>query len=213
MRVDNSIGIRNLCAVALHLRQTMPKNSATNFAIRTVLREAINKSNPGYKGNINRRNCAYLSLAAEALLAANGISMHSNSKETADKHVPWGMRCTETPAGLKVNRVTRASVAASAGISANDVIVALDGIKADSKQLALLSNVERDIECHLFRRDELMRVNVLPKTADEAIDKASPHKVSLHLAKANQSSGVSDNSSPVDAGWQAWLNAIERYQS
>lgn len=152
-------------------------------------------------------------LPIEALLAANGISMHSNSKETADKHVPWGMRCTETPAGLKVNRVTRASVAARAGISANDVIVALDGIKADSKQLALLSNVERDIECHLFRRDELMRVNVLPKAADEAIDKASPHKVSLHLAKANQSSGVSDNSSPGDAGWQAWLNAIERYQS
>ena len=123
------------------------------------------------------------------------------------------MRCTETPAGLKVNRVTRASVAARAGISANDVIVALDGIKADSKQLALLSNMERDIECHLFRRDELMRVNVLPKAANEAIDKASPHKVSLHLAKANQSSGVSDNSSPVEAGWQAWLNAIERYQS
>lgn len=152
-------------------------------------------------------------LPIEALLAANDISMHSNSKETADKHVPWGMRCTETPAGLKVNRVTRASVAASAGISANDVIVALDGIKADSKQLALLSNVERDIECHLFRRDELMRVNVLPKAADEAIDKASPHKVSLHLAKANQSSGISDNYSPVDAGWQAWLNAIESYQS
>lgn len=152
-------------------------------------------------------------LPIEALLAANGISMHSNSKETADKHVPWGMRCTETLAGLKVNRVTRASVAARAGISANDVIVALDGIKADSKQLALLSNVERDIECHLFRRDELMRVNVLPKAADEAIDKASPHKVSLHLAKANQSSGISDNSSPVDAGWQAWLNAIESYQS
>lgn len=152
-------------------------------------------------------------LPMEALLAANGISMHSNSKETADKHVPWGMRCTETLAGLKVNRVTRASVAARAGISANDVIVALDGIKADSKQLALLSNVERDIECHLFRRDELMRVNVLPKAADEAIDKASPHKVSLHLAKANQSSGISDNSSPVDAGWQAWLNAIESYQS
>ncbi|WP_201501943.1 M61 family metallopeptidase [Psychrobacter cibarius] len=152
-------------------------------------------------------------LPIEALLAANDISMHSNSKETADKNLPWGMRCTETPAGLKVNRVTRASVAARAGISANDVIVALDGIKADSKQLALLSNVERDIECHLFRRDELMRINVLPKAADEAIDKASPHKVSLHLAKANQSSGVSDNSSPVDAGWQAWLNAIERYQS
>ena len=94
-------------------------------------------------------------------------------------------------------------------------LCALDGIKADSKQLALLSNVERDIECHLFRRDELMRVNVLPKAADEAIDKASPHKVSLHLTKANQSAGVTDNSSPerrLQAGKHR-LNAIERYQS
>ena len=90
MRVDNSIGIRNLCAVALHLRQTMPKNSATNFAIRTVLREAINKSNPGYKGNINRRNCAYLSLAAEALLAAN-----PGARLVADHAIPVSLSLRE----------------------------------------------------------------------------------------------------------------------
>lgn len=97
MRVDNSIGIRNLCAVALHLRQTMPKNSATNFAIRTVLREAINKSNPGYKGNINRRNCAYLSLAAEALLAAS-----PDARLVADHAIPVSLslrefECLEQP--------------------------------------------------------------------------------------------------------------------
>ncbi len=45
MRVKNKAGIENLCAVAVHLRQTMPVNAATKFAIRTVLREAINKSN------------------------------------------------------------------------------------------------------------------------------------------------------------------------
>lgn len=71
MRVDNLTGIRNLCAVAVHLQQTMPVNAATKFAIRTVLREAINKSNVNYKGNVNRKNCRYLSVAAEQCLVGD----------------------------------------------------------------------------------------------------------------------------------------------
>jgi hypothetical protein len=47
----------------------MPVNAATKYAIRTVLREAINKSNPEYKGNNNRKNCRYISLAAQQQLA------------------------------------------------------------------------------------------------------------------------------------------------
>jgi hypothetical protein len=47
----------------------MPVNAATKFAIRTVLREAINKSNKEYKGNVNRKNCRYISTVAERLLS------------------------------------------------------------------------------------------------------------------------------------------------
>ena len=129
-------------------------------------------------------------LPIEELLAANGTQLHTNTKETADKHVPWGMRCTETPAGLQVNRVTRASAAAKAGISAHDVIIAIDGIKADNKQLALFNDAAYDVECHLFRRDELMRVSVAANVESEMNDSqqdtvgtASPHKVSLQLEK------------------------------
>lgn len=129
-------------------------------------------------------------LPIEALLAANGITVHSNTKETADKSMPWGMRCIETPAGLKVNQVRRGSAAAKAGISAHDVIIALDGIKADNKQLATLSHASRAVECHLFRRDELMcvsvAVNVESEINDSQQDKvatASPHKVNLKLKK------------------------------
>ncbi|RTE87065.1 MULTISPECIES: hypothetical protein [Gammaproteobacteria] len=61
MRVNNQQGIANLCEVAVHLRLTMPENAATKFAIRTVLREAINKSKKNYKGNVNRHNCSYIS--------------------------------------------------------------------------------------------------------------------------------------------------------
>ncbi|MGO3641438.1 MAG: M61 family metallopeptidase, partial [Psychrobacter sp.] len=159
-------------------------------------------------------------LPIEALLAANGTKIRANTKETADKHVPWGMRCTETPAGLKVNRVQRESAAAKAGISANDIMVAIDGIKADAKQLASLSTATHDVECHLFRRDELMCVNVLPKAAieldvDEGIDTSHdttvPYKVSLHLIKGTKPSDANDKQDLIEEDWQAWLNVMSRY--
>ena len=129
-------------------------------------------------------------LPMQELLAANGITVHSNTKETADKSLPWGMRCTETPAGLMVNQVRRASAAAKAGISAHDVIIALDGIRADSKQLAAVSMAQSETDCHLFRRDELMCVSVAATVTSEIRDSqqdkvgtASPHKVNLKLEK------------------------------
>ncbi|WP_201631666.1 M61 family metallopeptidase [Psychrobacter immobilis] len=158
-------------------------------------------------------------LPIEALLTANGIKIHVSSKETADKHVPWGMRCSETPAGLKVNRVTRDSVAANAGISAHDVIIAIDGIKADTKQLASLIKAEREVECYLFRRDELMCVSVLPKAVlnsakQQSIDdKTFPHKVSLYLAKTESVSDDSSDHSTVQPSWQVWLDVMARQQA
>ena len=129
-------------------------------------------------------------LPMQELLAANGITVHSNTKETADKSLPWGMRCTETPAGLMVNQVRRGSAAAKSGISAHDVIIALDGIRADSKQLAAVSMAQSETDCHLFRRDELMCVSVAANVASEIRDSqqdkvgtASSHKVNLKLEK------------------------------
>ena len=68
MRVDNNTGIRNLCEVALHLLHNMPVNASTKFAVRTVLREAVNKSNPEYEGDNNRKNCHFISVSAAQLI-------------------------------------------------------------------------------------------------------------------------------------------------
>ena len=147
-------------------------------------------------------------LPIEAMLRESGVKLRTNTKETSDKHVPWGIRCTETPAGLKINRVQRDSAAAKAGLSAHDVIVAIDGIKATSKQLGSLNQADRDVECHLFRRDELIAVNVRPKSAQVTDDKAlTPYKVSLHLSEE------SDEPLQNVGSWQTWLNVMERYQS
>lgn len=161
-------------------------------------------------------------LPLESMLRANGIKIRTNTKETADKHVPWGMRCTDTPAGLKISRVQRDSAAAKAGLSANDIIIAIDGIKADNKQLASLSTAERDVECYVFRRDELMRVNVQPQTMlnidqqDSDIknltEKGFPHKVSLHLLEGDVFSENHEDGLQAKASWQPWLDAMNRYQ-
>ncbi|MDN3452192.1 MULTISPECIES: PDZ domain-containing protein [unclassified Psychrobacter] len=158
-------------------------------------------------------------LPIEALLTANGVKIQANTKETADKHVPWGMRCNETPAGLKVNRVMRDSVAARAGISAHDVIIAIDGIKADNKQLASLINTTRPIECHFFRRDELLCVQVQPKVTtkvklQDSIESMTgtvpPHKVSLRLAKGDKALETGSEHPQGEAGWETWLNIMKQ---
>ena len=158
-------------------------------------------------------------LPLETLLAENGIKIHTNTKETADKNIPWGMRCSETPLGLKVNRVNRDSAAAKAGISAHDVIVAIDGIKADTKQLATLSIATRPVQCHLFRRDELMVVEVVPRadlvdnnTYDDN-QKVFPHSISLRLARASTDCEDDGDSVGYANTENTWLNALARHQS
>lgn len=89
MRVDNLTGIRNLCEVALHLLCNMPVNAATKFAVRTVLREAVNKSNPEYKGNNNRKNCRYVSVSAASLIN------DPNSDLVADHAIPISLLLKE----------------------------------------------------------------------------------------------------------------------
>lgn len=151
-------------------------------------------------------------LPLEKLLTANGIKIHADIKDTADKHVPWGMRCSETPAGLKVNRVQRDSIAAKAGISANDVIVALDGIKADSKQLASLRTAQHEIDCHLFRRDELLCVTVAPNADDEksSLDPSYPHQINLRLARMDSVLESESNNRGSTQAWEAWLDVLNK---
>src|SRR5690606_5759097 len=158
-------------------------------------------------------------LPLETLIAENGIKIHTNTKETADKNIPWGMRCSETPLGLKVNRVNRDSAAAKAGISAYDIIVAIDGIKADAKQLATLNTATRPVQCHLFRRDELMVVEVVPRadlvdnnTYDDN-QKVFPHNISLRLARASIDCEDEVDSVGYANTEDTWLNALARYQS
>lgn len=95
------------------------------------------------------------------LLTEAGVSI-----EQQDDDITWGMKYIAEPTGLKVQRVIRDSQASAAGIAANDVIVAIDGLKASEKWLkstAKLQTISEDpAVCHVFRRDELLILEVPP---------------------------------------------------
>ena len=95
------------------------------------------------------------------LLSEQGVSI-----EQKDDDITWGMKYMSEPTGLKVQRVVRNSQAAAAGISANDVIVAIDGLKASEKWLKSTAKTQTISEdpavCHVFRRDELLVLEVPP---------------------------------------------------
>ncbi len=143
-------------------------------------------------------------LPIEALLNVHGTVIYADTKDNADKKVPWGMRCTETPAGLKINRVQRGSIAAQAGISAHDIIIAIDGIKADNKHLATLSPLSQDITCHLFRRDELMTMTIKaePTVQADAQSKVRDDKP----AKVDITTAYKVNLRRKESGFESWLN-------
>lgn len=97
-------------------------------------------------------------LPVTQLLAEFGIAVTLEQKVW-----PLGIKVQESPQGLLVQQVLRDSAAAQAGISAQDTIIAMNGLKASSsllQQFAGLTDTSSQIECHLFRRDELKRLTV-----------------------------------------------------
>lgn len=83
----------------------------------------------------------------------------------------WGMTLDESKLGLKIKHLHRQSQASKAGLSANDIIIAIDGIKASQSVLDKAYKRQnfgkQTINVHAFRRDELMTFDIaadLPTT-------------------------------------------------
>lgn len=103
-------------------------------------------------------------LPIEELLSSMGVSYQLKS----EKNLPFGLKTVEKPEGLLIQQVRRESAAAQAGLSAHDVIIAIDGIKATDQQLTRYAQKESDVDIHLFRRDELLTLSL--KSINVALD-------------------------------------------
>ena len=77
-----------------------------------------------------------------------------------DKSLPFGMKVVDKPEGVLIQQVRRDGTAAQAGLSANDVILAIDGLKASEKLLAHYAKRQETFTIFAFRRDELMQFEV-----------------------------------------------------
>lgn len=77
-----------------------------------------------------------------------------------DKSLPLGLKLVEKPEGVLVQSARRNGAAAQAGLSAHDVIIAIDGLKATMKLVEKYAKQEGSYSILAFRRDELMSFDV-----------------------------------------------------
>ncbi len=77
-----------------------------------------------------------------------------------DKSLPFGLKLADKPEGVLVQSARRDGVAVLAGLSANDVIIAIDGLKATTKLVESYAKQQGAFTVYAFRRDELMTFEV-----------------------------------------------------
>lgn len=77
-----------------------------------------------------------------------------------DKSLPLGLKLVDKPEGVLVQSARRDGAAAEAGLSAHDVIIAIDGLKATVKLVEKYAKQEGIYSILAFRRDELMSFDV-----------------------------------------------------
>src|SRR5690606_11001357 len=77
-----------------------------------------------------------------------------------DKSLPFGLKLVDKPEGVLVQSARCDSTAVVAGLSANDVIIAVDGLKAMKKLMESYANQECVYTMHAFRSYELVSFDV-----------------------------------------------------
>ena len=77
-----------------------------------------------------------------------------------DKSLPFGLKLIDKPEGVLVQSARRNGSGVLAGLSANDVIIAIDGLKATVKLAEKYAKQDGTYTVYAFRRDELMTFEV-----------------------------------------------------
>ena len=74
-----------------------------------------------------------------------------------EKALPFGLKVAEKAEGVIIQQACRDGVGAKAGLSANDVIIAIDGLKASEKLLSQYAKHQGQFTLYAFRRDEFLQ--------------------------------------------------------
>ena len=92
-------------------------------------------------------------LPLDQLLPEFGFSFELKNEQA----LPFGLKVVDKPEGVLIQTARRDGAAAKVGLSANDVILAIDGLKASEKLLAKYAKQAGTYSVYAFRRDELMQ--------------------------------------------------------
>jgi len=113
------------------------------------------------------------------LFAPFGIKM---SFEHAAQHPGLGAKCAADPLGCRIVTAYDGEAAQRAGLSANDVVIAIDGLRITHATLARVLkrySAGQRVEVHAFRRDELKRVTL-------ALDEEPPSECRVSADRGNR---------------------------
>ncbi len=92
-------------------------------------------------------------LPLDQLLPEFGLSYNLKQEKT----LPFGLKVIEKPEGLLIQQARRDGAGAKSGLSANDVIVAIDGLKATEKLFNKYAKQSGTFQVYAFRRDEFLQ--------------------------------------------------------
>ena len=92
-------------------------------------------------------------LPLDQLLPEFGFSFELKNEQA----LPFGLKVVDKAEGVLIQTARRDGAAAKVGLSANDVILAIDGLKASEKLLAKYAKQAGTYRVYAFRRDELMQ--------------------------------------------------------
>jgi predicted metalloprotease with PDZ domain len=116
-------------------------------------------------------------LPLRAMLALVGVEFESENGTA----VSIGARTAAAGDGVKLTQVLDGGGAQRAGLSAGDVVIAVDGLKAGGANLDKLLTRKRKgarVKVHAFRRDELIEREVVLGSGELAASAAVAEKAS-----------------------------------
>ena len=120
---------------------------------RTIFDLCRELTNQDWAEQINHLINTTDELPLDQLLPEFGFSFELKNEQA----LPFGLKVVDKPEGVLIQTARRDGAAAKVGLSANDVILAIDGLKASEKLLAKYAKQAGTYSVYAFRRDELMQ--------------------------------------------------------
>lgn len=120
---------------------------------RTIFDLCRELTNQDWAEQINHLINTTDELPLDQLLPEFGFSFELKNEQA----LPFGLKVVDKAEGVLIQSARRDGAAAKVGLSANDVILAIDGLKASEKLLAKYAKQAGTYSVYAFRRDELMQ--------------------------------------------------------